>query len=365
MGSNKDIHNLTALPRKGRGAVNNLRGRFDVTAREAFDDGWESLGDLPTSLPTHLHIDTAKSVITYNQSPDVPFDRSINPYRGCEHGCAYCFARPTHAYLGLSPGLDFETQLFYKPDAPALLIEELRARRYQAAPIALGINTDAYQPVERKLGLTREILQVLQQAKHPVSIVTKSALIERDIDILSAMAEDGLAQVAISITTLKPELARLLEPRAAAPKRRLQTVQTLTAAGIPTTVLIAPMIPMLNDEELETILQACRAAGALDAGYVFLRLPHEVKTLFTDWLHTHVPLKAERILHLIYEARGGKAYDSQFGVRMTGIGEYANLLNQRYRLAKKKLAFPGAPDFNCSQFRPPQPLKGQLDLFLD
>lgn len=350
---------------KGRGTASNQTGRFETLTHEAYDDGWESLGELPDTTPTHLHIDTAKTVISYNQSPDVPFDRSINPYRGCEHGCAYCFARPTHAYLGLSPGLDFETQLFYKPDAPARLIEELRARRYQPAPIALGINTDAYQPVERKLGLTREVLQVLQEARHPVSIVTKSALIERDIDILSAMAQQGLAQVALSITTLQPDLARSLEPRAATPKRRLQTLARLTAAGIPTSVLTAPLIPMLNDAELETILQVCRTEGALDAGYVLLRLPHEIKDLFTEWLHIHAPLKAERILHLIYETHGGKAYDSAFGTRMTGTGEYARLLNQRFRLAKKKLAFPGEPDFNVSLFRPPQPRHGQLDLFFD
>lgn len=350
-------------PHKGRGAVNNLQGRFEIYQHQAEDDGWDNLEALPNPLSTSLSIDTAKTVITYNQSPDIPFDRSINPYRGCEHGCAYCFARPSHAYLGLSPGLDFETKLFYKPDAAALLREELRARRYSPAPIALGINTDSYQPVERKIGLTRQILEVLQEAQHPVSIVTKSALIERDIDILSAMAKQGLAQVAISITTLKPTLSRRLEPRAAAPKRRLQTLATLSEAGIPTTVLVAPIIPMLNDEEMETILRECRAAGAVDAGYVLLRLPHELKALFSDWLTTHEPLKAERILHRIYEARGGKAYDARFGTRMRGTGEYADLLRQRFRLAKKKLNFPGEPAFNVTSFRPPQPLKGQLDLF--
>ncbi len=348
---------------KGRGAVNNLSGRFEVYHHEHEDDGWNNLEGLPNRLPTVLNIDTAKTVISYNQSPDIPFDRSINPYRGCEHGCAYCFARPSHAFLGLSPGLDFETQLFYKPDAAGRLREELRARRYQPAPIALGINTDAYQPVERKLGLTRQILQVLQEAQHPVSIVTKSALIERDIDILSAMAKQGLAQVAISITTLKSELSRRLEPRAAAPKRRLQTLANLSAVGIPTIVLIAPVIPMLNDEEMETILNECRQLGAVDAGYILLRLPYELKELFTEWLNTHEPLKAERIMHRIFDARGGKAYDAQFGVRMTGTGEYADLLQQRFRLAKKKLASPGEPAFNVTLFRPPQPSKGQLDLF--
>lgn len=356
----------TQLPlqlRRGRGALSNPSARFAEHSQELFDDAWGSLAELPNTLPTTLHIDSAKSVITYNESPDVPFDRSINPYRGCEHGCAYCFARPTHAYLGLSPGLDFETQLFYKPDAADLLREELRARRYRPAPIALGINTDAYQPVERQLGLTRKILQVLAEAQHPVSIVTKSALIERDLDILGPMAANGLAQVALSITTLKPELSRCLEPRAAAPKRRLQTLEQLTAAGVPTTVLLAPLIPMLNDEELEKILTQCRAAGAVDAGYVLLRLPHELKDLFAEWLHTHVPLKADRILQRIYEAHSGKAYNATFGQRMTGTGTYADLLRQRFKLAKKKLVFPGEPPFNIALFRPPQPLKGQLDLF--
>ena len=348
--------------RRGRGALSNPTGRFETESREAFEDGWGSLEDRPARIPTTLHLDTAKTVISYNQSPDVPFDRSINPYRGCEHGCAYCFARPSHAYLGLSPGLDFETRLFYKADAPELLRNELGARRYRPAPIALGINTDAYQPVERKLGLTRRILEVLQDTRHPVSIVTKSALIERDIDILCNMAAQDLVNIAVSITTLKADLARRLEPRAAAPKRRLQTVEALSAAGIPVSVLVAPLIPMLNDEELEKILTEARRAGAVDAGYVLLRLPLELHDLFREWLETHEPLKAERIMRRIFEARGGKAYDSTFGTRMTGTGEYAELLGQRFRLACKRLAFPGAPDFNLSLFRPPS-AGGQLDLF--
>lgn len=348
--------------RKGRGASSNRSGRFESETREAFDDGWGSFDTEPEPLPTTLGIDAAKNVISYNQSPDVPFDRSINPYRGCEHGCAYCFARPSHAYLGLSPGLDFETRLFYKPDAPELLRAELSARRYRPAPIALGINTDAYQPVERKLGLTRRLLEVLQETRHPVSIVTKSALIERDLDILRNMAAQGLAQICLSITTLKADLARRLEPRAAAPKRRLQTLERLAAAGIPTSVLVAPLIPMLNDEELENILKASRAAGAIDADYVFLRLPLELHDLFSEWLHAHEPLKAERVLHRVFEARGGKAYDSAFGARMSGTGEYAGLLGQRFRLAYKRLAFPGSPDFNLSAFRPPL-AGGQTDLF--
>ncbi|MGR8942390.1 MAG: PA0069 family radical SAM protein [Gammaproteobacteria bacterium] len=348
--------------RKGRGAFSNRGGRFESETHEAFDDGWGSLDALPARVPTTLSIDAARTVISYNRSPDVPFDRSINPYRGCEHGCAYCFARPSHAYLGLSPGLDFETRLFYKPDAPELLRRELGARRYRPAPIALGINTDAYQPVERKLGLTRRILEVLQETRHPVSIVTKSSLIERDLDILQDMAAQGLVNIALSVTTLKADLARRLEPRAAAPKRRLQTVEQLAAAGIPVSVLVAPLIPMLNDEELEKILTEARAAGAVEAGYVLLRLPLELHELFRGWLETHEPLKAERVLHRIFDARGGKAYDATFGARMTGTGEYADLLGQRFRLAYKKLAFPGAPEFNLSLFRPPSE-GGQLDLF--
>jgi len=362
MSDNGDPNPLPPQARKGRGALSNRSGRFETETREAFDDGWGGLDELPERVPTTLSIDTAKTVISYNQSPDVPFDRSINPYRGCEHGCAYCFARPSHAYLGLSPGLDFETRLFYKPDAPELLREELRARRYLPAPIALGINTDAYQPVERRLGLTRRILEVLQETRHPVSIVTKSALIERDLDILQAMAGEGLAQVAVSVTTLKAELARRLEPRAAAPRRRVQVVERLAAAGIPVSVLVAPLIPMLNDEELEKILAASREAGAVDAGYVLLRLPLELHDLFAEWLRTHEPLKAERVLRRIFEARGGKAYDSTFGARMTGTGAYADLLGQRFKLAYKRQAFPGAPDFNTGLFRPP-PAGGQMDLF--
>jgi len=348
--------------KKGRGAASNRTGRYQVETRENFDDGWDGLEKLPDRMPTTLFVDHAKSVITYNSSPDVPFDRSINPYRGCEHGCVYCFARPTHAYLGLSPGLDFETKLYYKPDAQERLRSELAARNYRPEPIALGINTDAYQPIERKLGLTRSILGVLHEARHPVSIVTKSSLIERDLDILGDMAAQGLVQVALSITTLKQELARNLEPRAATPKRRLQTLACLADAGIPVTVLVAPVIPMLNDEELESILREVRNAGASYAGYVLLRLPLELKELFEEWLEIHEPLKAGRVMRRIYDTRGGKAYDSVYGLRMSGTGEYAKMLKQRYKLAMKKLAFSGLPAFNKGAFRPPV-LNGQMDLF--
>lgn len=348
--------------KKGRGALSNQTGRFEQQTKEDFDDGWDDNEDKPSQIPTQVFVDTAKSVITYNQSPDVPFDRSINPYRGCEHGCVYCFARPTHAYYGLSPGLDFETKLFYKPNAPELLKVELSARNYRPAPVALGINTDAYQPVERRLELTRRILQVLRDTKHPVSIVTKSSLIERDLDIIAPMAEQGLIHICLSITTLNHALARKLEPRAAAPKRRLQTLETLAKAGVPVSVLVAPLIPMLNDCELEAILQDAKAAGARDAGYVFLRLPHEVKDLFVEWLQIHEPLKADHIMRRVYDSRGGKAYDATFGVRMRGTGEYADLLAQRFQLAMKKLDFPGLPSFNFALFRPPS-LSGQTDLF--
>ncbi|MBK8814850.1 MAG: PA0069 family radical SAM protein [Methylococcaceae bacterium] len=353
---------LTPSFKKGRGALSNQTGRFETLTKESFDDGWGNPDDNPAKLATQLFIDSAKSVITYNQSPDVPFDRSINPYRGCEHGCVYCFARPSHAYLGLSPGLDFETKLFYKPTAPELLAVELAAKSYRPAPIALGINTDAYQPVERQLKLTRRLLEVLHLTNHPVSIVTKSSLIERDLDLLTAMAAQGLVHVSLSITSLNPELARRLEPRAAAPKRRLETLAKLADAGVPVSVLVAPLIPMLNDCELEKILQQSREAGALDAGYVFLRLPHELKELFSEWLQTHEPLKANHMMNRIVDSRDGKAYDSTFGLRMRGTGHYADLLAQRFNLARNKLEFPGLPPFNNDLFKPAL-LSGQLDLF--
>jgi DNA repair photolyase len=349
--------------KKGRGALSNQTGRFESSTKEDFDDGWENDDKYREKIPTQLFVDTAKSVITYNQSPDVPFDRSINPYRGCEHGCAYCFARPSHAYLGLSPGLDFETKLFYKPNAPELLKSELSAKNYRPAPIALGINTDAYQPVERQLKLTRRILEILHQTCHPVSIVTKSSLIERDLDLLTLMAKQNLVHISLSITTLNSELARRMEPRAAAPKRRLQTLETLVNAGVPVSVLVAPLIPFLNDCEMEAILQQVKKLGAQDAGYVLLRLPHELKEMFAEWLRTHEPLKADRILNRIYDSRGGKAYDSTFGNRMRGTGKYADLLAQRFRLTMKKLTFPGSPSLNSDLFKPIPYLTGQLDLF--
>ncbi len=334
---------------KGRGALSNRSSRFESVTTEKFDDGWSSSETPPKAL-TQLFVDTAKAVVSYNRSPDVPFDRSINPYRGCEHGCVYCFARPSHAYLGLSSGLDFETKIFYKPDAPKLLKTELSARNYRPLPVALGINTDAYQPVERQLSLTRRILEILYRSKHPVSIVTKSSLIERDIDILSMMAADNLIHVSLSITTLNPSLARRMEPRATAPKRRLQTLTRLAAADIPVSVLIAPLIPMLNDNELENIMKISRDAGARDAGYVFLRLPHDLEDYFKEWLQTHEPLKADHVMNRVYDSRGGKAYDSTFGNRMRGTGLYADLIAKRFSLAFAKLEFTGMTPLNCSLF---------------
>lgn len=347
---------------KGRGAPNNKTGRYEESIKEVFDDGWDTLATESRKLETELFIDSAKSIITYNQSPDVPFDRSINPYRGCEHGCVYCFARPTHAYYGLSPGLDFESKLFHKPNAPDLLKKELAAKNYHPAPIALGINTDAYQPVERKLQLTRRILNVLGETRHPVSIITKSSMIERDLDLLVPMAKLNLIHVGISITTLDHELSRRLEPRAASPKRRLQTLQTLAESGIPVSVLIAPLIPVLTDSELEIILESTRNAGALDAEYILLRLPLEVAELFEDWLQNHEPLKADHVMNRIRDSRGGKTYNSTFGSRMVGTGIFADLLAQRFKVAMKKLAFPGLPELNANIFKPPS-VSGQLDMF--
>jgi len=348
---------------RGRGALDNPDNRFAEHGRESFDDGWGTLDEPAPPLRTELFVDTSKSVINYNDSPDVPCDRSINPYRGCEHGCVYCFARPTHAYLGLSPGLDFESRIFYKPDAAALLRKELSKPGYSCAPIALGINTDAYQPAERRLGITRAVIEVLAEFGHPFSIVTKSALIERDLDLLAPLAARNLFQAAVSVTTLDRHLARSLEPRAAAPERRLETIRRLREAGVPVIVLVAPVIPFLNDNEMETILAAVREAGALDAAYVLLRLPHEVADLFKDWLAAHVPLKAERVMNRLRDCRGGKDYDSRFGARMRGEGEYADLLSRRFRLAKRKLGFPGndAP-LDCDQFKVPGRAQ-QLDLF--
>jgi DNA repair photolyase len=315
-------------------------------------------------LPTSLTEDRAKSALSYNESPDLGFDRSINPYRGCEHGCVYCYARPSHAYLGLSPGLDFETRLMFKPDIAGLLEKELRKPGYQPRPIALGANTDPYQPVERQLGLTRAVLEVLDRFSHPVTIVTKSAGVLRDTDILQRLASRNLVRVCLSVTTLDPGLARIMEPRAATPARRLQAIRELTAAGVPTAILAAPMIPAVNDMELEKLLEQGAAAGATSAGYVLLRLPLEIKQIFEEWLARHMPDRAARVLSLIRQTRGGALYDSRFGQRQTGSGPYAELLARRFAVAIRRLGLEkrggGAGALDCARFAVPG---AQMSLF--
>ncbi len=322
--------------RRGRGAVTNVSGRFEPIARLAEDDGWDSMADLPV-FKTSVTVEKPRTLITRNESPDVPFDRSINPYRGCEHGCIYCFARPTHAYMGLSPGLDFESKLYAKEGAAELLEREFSASNYTPRMIAIGTNTDPYQPIERERKIMRSVLEVLARFKHPVGIVTKSGLITRDIDILAPMAAQGLAKVHLSITTLDPVLARQMEPRAATPSKRLDAVRQLIAAGIPTGVMVAPLIPSLNDHEIEKILEAAAGARALEANYIFLRLPLEIRDLFREWLLEHHPGKLRHVLSLVQTARGGKDYVARFGERMTGEGPYAELIAQRFRLATERL----------------------------
>jgi DNA repair photolyase len=322
--------------RRGRGTASNRSGRFEPLAREASDDGWHSPDEAPP-IRTEVTDEQARAIITRNDSPDISFDRSINPYRGCEHGCVYCFARPTHAYMGLSPGLDFETRLFAKPDAARLLAEELSRKSYKPKTIAMGTNTDPYQPIERTRRITRSILEVLERAGHPVGIVTKSALVTRDIDILARMAERGLAKVALSITTLDGTLARAMEPRAATPMRRLEAVRALAKAGIPTTVMVAPIIPSINDMEIERILDAAHEAGAREAGYVLLRLPLEISGLFREWLAEHRPDKLNHVFSLMQSTREGRDYDSRWGLRMAGTGPYAWMIGRRFEMAAARL----------------------------
>lgn len=333
------------LARRGRGAVTNPPSRFDSATTCPFDDGWDRMdaeGDALPPLATTLIRDATRSAISWNTSPDIGFDRALNPYRGCEHGCIYCYARPTHAYLGYSPGLDFETKLVFKPDIAALLEKELRKPGYAARPLALGSNTDPYQPVERTLKLTRAVLEVLDRFNHPVSIVTKSAGVLRDLDLLAPMAARGLARVCISVTTLDAGLARRMEPRAATPARRLAAIAELARAGVPTGVMAAPMIPGLNDAELERILQAAARAGARSAGYVLLRLPHELREMFQDWLATHAPDRARHVLSLIRETRAGSLSDPRFHHRMAGAGVYADLLARRFDRAARQLGLTDA-----------------------
>ena len=357
---------LPDQPRKGRGAVANPTGRFETEKRHNIDDGWGEGSALDRDLAplrTTVTPDKSKTVIARNSSPDIPFDRSINPYRGCEHGCIYCYARPTHAWLGLSPGLDFETRLFAKRDAAALLEKELANPRYRCRPIALGTNTDPYQPIERDFKITRSILEVLAEYDHPVTVVTKSALVVRDIDILAPLAAKGLASVCVSVTTLDPALSRRMEPRAASPERRLKTITALKDAGIPVGVMAAPMIPALNDMELENILAAAAAAGAGTAGYIVLRMPHEIKDLFTEWLEVHYPTKAKHILGLVRNMRSGALNDPAFHTRMRGAGQYADLLARRFSLACKRLGL-AKNDWalDTSRFRRPQRAGEQLEL---
>jgi len=347
--------------RRGRGAVSNPPNRYEQHRYEAFDDGWAP--QEPESLATSLTPDASRSLISRNSSPDIPFDRSINTYRGCEHGCIYCYARPSHAWLGLSPGVDFETRLFYKPDAPELLRRELGARGYRCAPIALGVNTDAWQPVERRLQITRRVLEVLLEHRHPLTLITKSGLVERDLDLLTELAGLGLVQATVSVTTLDAELARRLEPRAAAPRRRLEALQRLAAAGIPSGVMVAPVIPALTDPELERILAAGREAGAREAGYVLLRLPLEVEPLFVQWLGENRPDMSERVLNRVRDTRGGTLNDPRFGSRMRGAGVYADLIAQRFRIAYGRLGFEGHAPLECGLFRVPVSPGAQLGLF--
>ena len=327
---------FAAERRRGRGAQSNHTGRFEAERREAFDDGWDGLADLDV-FKTEVRDEPARTIITRNDSPDISFDRSINPYRGCEHGCVYCYARPTHCYLGHSAGLDFETKLYAKPDAAKLLERELSNPRYVPETIALGTNTDPYQPIEQERRLTRSVLEVLERTQHPVGIVTKSALVVRDIDILERMAKRGLAKVALSVTTLDRRIARAMEPRATTPAKRLEALRRLTEAGIPTAVLVAPIVPGLADSETDAILAAAHDAGVREAGYVLLRLPLEIKDLFREWLRSEFPDRTDRVLHLMQSMHGGRDYDSTFGLRQRGRGPYADQIAQRFRLACRRL----------------------------
>jgi DNA repair photolyase len=353
---------------RGRGATFNPANRYRRDVRETVDDGWaqrvdEDAQDDPPPLKTIVAIQPARTIIARNDSPDIPFTQSINPYQGCEHGCVYCYARPTHAYLDLSPGLDFETKLFAKPNATALLAAELAKPGYVCDPIALGTNTDPYQPIEREWKITRQILELLAACEHPVAIVTKSALVERDIDVLGPMAAKNLARVYLSITTFDRELARKLEPRAAAPHRRLEAVKALAQAGIPVGVMVAPIIPQLNDKELEAILEAAAANGARWAGWTMLRLPYEVKDLFRDWLAQHYPLRAAHVMSIVQQVRGGRDNDPNFGSRMRGTGLFAELIARRFELACKRLELnPARAPLDTSRFRPPRD-DAQLSLF--
>jgi DNA repair photolyase len=363
------VLNTTIRPEvlHGRGAVSNAVGRFERHTRvlldDGWDDGWRSEDDAAPPIRTEVIHDATRSIIARNKSPDVSFDQSINPYRGCEHGCIYCFARPSHAYLGMSPGVDFESRLFAKPNAAELLAKELSAPGYVPKVIAMGTNTDPYQPLEKKMRITRSILEVLRDFRHPVAIVTKSPLILRDVDILSEMAKMGLAKAALSITTLDRKLARAMEPRAGTPGRRLQAIQGLSDAGIPAGVMFAPAIPALNDHEMEAVLNAAAGHGATSAGYVLLRLPLEIKDLFREWLETNTPDRAKHVMALVRSMRGGKDYDSNWNTRMTGTGPYAQVMARRFHMAVKRLGLNlPRPPLATHKFKRPARLGDQLSL---
>jgi DNA repair photolyase len=353
--------------RPGRGAVSNPAGRFEPNHAESVDDGWGILDEPLPKLATVVQPEAARRIIARNDSPDIPFTQSINPYRGCEHGCVYCYARPSHAFVNLSPGLDFETRLFYKADAGQLLCRELAAKSYRCSPIALGANTDPYQPIERRYRVTRTVLELLSDCDHPATIVTKgAAMIERDIELLASMAERRLIAVFVSITTLDPALKRSLEPRAAAPSARLSIIRRLSEAGVPVGVMVAPVIPALTDHELENILASAAAAGAASAGYVMLRLPREVAALFAEWLELNEPLKASRVMSRIHAIRGGRNNDPAFGSRMRGAGRFAELFEQRFALAGRKLGLDRDDprfDLDTTRFRPPSVPTPQQSLF--
>lgn len=353
---------------KNRGSLSNPEGRFEKATKELFYDGWDfktsDADELPT-LETTLLLENAKTIITHNDSPDIGFDQSINPYKGCEHGCIYCYARPSHAYMNLSPGLDFETKIFYKKNAAFLLEKEITKANYICKPIVIGANTDPYQPAESKLRITRSLLEVANKYHHPIIIITKSSLIERDIDLLENLSKNQLIKVAITITTLSVHLKKILEPRASAPSARLRAIHHLASSGIPITIMAAPMIPMINDMELEHILKAAKISGANHAGYTFIRLPHEVKDLFKEWLKTHYPDRAEHVMSLIRQMRGGKEYDSTFGKRMRGEGKFADLLSIRFKLACKKFNLNSLPSHSlATHFFKPRGMQNQFNFDL-
>ncbi|WP_038716111.1 PA0069 family radical SAM protein [Burkholderia sp. lig30] len=352
---------MPPAPRKGRGAVDNLQGRYETAQREAVDDGWthvEQGDDLPAPLRTQVFEERARSILTRNQSPDIPFSVSLNPYRGCEHGCIYCFARPTHSYLGLSPGLDFESRIYAKVNAAELLAREIAKKQFVPEPVALGVNTDAYQPVERDLRITRSVIQVMHDHGLPFAAITKSSLIERDLDLLAPMAARGQVMAAVTITTLDADLARALEPRASTPARRLRTIRALSDAGVPVGVSIAPVIPFVTEPDMERVLEACAEAGATHASYIILRLPWEVAPLFRRWLAAHFPDRAERVMNRVRDMRGGKDYEPAFGRRMKGEGIWADLLRQRFRQAVRRLGLNERTNgiLDVSQFRMPATL---------